>query len=135
MTQHYIGSKQIVAWPAEKDGQPGYSVKYPDGYTSWSPRATFEAAYLPQGNDPTRITNEMVDAFIVGHEAMRMGNHTVVHVRLRNGFSIIEDSACVDPANYDHEVGEKLALQKARARVWPLLGFLLATARNGVQPT
>lgn len=31
MTQHYIGTKQIMAWEweQEKDGQPGYAVKYP----------------------------------------------------------------------------------------------------------
>lgn len=45
MTYRYIGTKEITAWGQEKDGQPGYAVKYADGYTSWSPRDTFEAAY------------------------------------------------------------------------------------------
>lgn len=45
MTHHYIGTKIVSAWAAEKDGQPGYGVKYEDGYTSWSPKETFEAAY------------------------------------------------------------------------------------------
>ena len=45
MTHRYIGTKEITAWEQEKDGQPGYAVKYADGYTSWSPRDTFEAAY------------------------------------------------------------------------------------------
>lgn len=48
--QHYIGTKQIQAWPQDKDGQPGYAVQYPDGYTSWSPKDVFEAAYLPMGH-------------------------------------------------------------------------------------
>lgn len=50
MTQHYIGTKIIEAWPAQKDGVDGYSVKYADGYTSWSPKDVFEAAYLPLGH-------------------------------------------------------------------------------------
>lgn len=50
MTQQYTGSKIVTAWPQQKDGQTGYAVKYTDGYTSWSPAATFEAAYLPLGN-------------------------------------------------------------------------------------
>ncbi|WP_369952294.1 Gp49 family protein [Ralstonia syzygii] len=133
MTQHYIGTKQITAWPEEKGGQLGYAVKYQDGYTSWCPKATFEAAYLAQGQNDTRIQEQMVDDFIVSHDSLRMGNHTVVLVRLRNGFSLIEESACVDPTNYDHRIGERLALQKAKKQVWNLLGFLLATARNGVQ--
>lgn len=132
MPQHYIGSKQVVAEPAEKDGRPGYAITYPDGYKSWSPKATFEAAYMLQGEDPTRVTQQMVDEFIVGSEATRMGNHTVVIVRLRNGFTLIEESACVDPANYDEALGHSLALNKAKSRVWHLLGFLLATARNGI---
>lgn len=132
MTKCYIGTKQIWAWPQEKDGAPGYAVKYPDGYTSWSPKDVFEAAYLLQGEDPTRVTQEMVDAFILGHEGTRMGNHGVVLVKLRNGFTIVEESACVDPANYDQAIGERYALEKAKRKVWEFLGFLLATARNGV---
>jgi len=132
MTQHYIGSKQIVAWPQERDGKPGYAVKYPDGYTSWSPADTFEAAYLAQGHDGTRVPEQMVNDFIVGTQGTRLGNHTVLLVTLRNGFTLIEESACVDPANYDQAIGEKYALAKAKQRVWNYLGFLLATARNGV---
>jgi hypothetical protein len=46
MTHKFIGTKIITAWVADgKDGQPGYGVKYEDGYTSWSPKDTFEAAY------------------------------------------------------------------------------------------
>jgi hypothetical protein len=41
----YIGTKIIQAEPAEKDGQPGYRVRYRDGYESWSPKAEFEHAY------------------------------------------------------------------------------------------
>ena len=52
--QRYIGTKIIHAEPRAKDygppeghGQPGYTVVYPDGYTSWSPAAAFEEAYRP----------------------------------------------------------------------------------------
>lgn len=46
MTHKYIGTKIITAWSAlGKDGIPGYGVKYEDGYTSWSPKDVFEAAY------------------------------------------------------------------------------------------
>lgn len=43
----YVGTKIIKAAPQEKDGEPGYQVFYPDGYISWSPKATFENAYRP----------------------------------------------------------------------------------------
>lgn len=45
MTHRYIGTKEVVAWPAEKDGAEGYGVKYADGYISWSPKAAFDEAY------------------------------------------------------------------------------------------
>lgn len=45
MTTAYIGVKIVAAWPEQKSGVDGYAVKYPDGYTSWSPKGTFEACY------------------------------------------------------------------------------------------
>ncbi len=66
----YIGTKIIQAEPHEKDygppethGQPGYRVVYPDGYTSWSPKAAFEEAY--------RETSAM--SFGLAIEAMKKG--------------------------------------------------------------
>lgn len=47
MTRAYYGTKRIDAWPQEKDGKPGYAVRYSDDYTSWSPKDVFEAAYQP----------------------------------------------------------------------------------------
>lgn len=56
----YIGSKLITAYPLDersflkgfrwqnvenRETRPGYLVKYPDGYTSWLPKETFEIAY------------------------------------------------------------------------------------------
>lgn len=58
MTKSYVGTKIVIAWPATQTinrgantvEEPGYSVKYEDGYTSWSPEATFDAAYLELPN-------------------------------------------------------------------------------------
>lgn len=131
MTQFYIGCKQVQACEQEINGQLGYAVKYPDGCISWSPKETFEKDYLLQGENGNRVTQEMVDDFIVSHRATRMANHTVVIAILRNGFSLIAESACVDPANYDESIGEKYALEKIKKQIWHLLGFMLASARNG----
>lgn len=43
--KNYIGVKIVKAEPKEKNGVPGYAVKYPDGYVSWSPKEIFEKAY------------------------------------------------------------------------------------------
>lgn len=48
--KQYVGTKLIMASPApSKDGTPGYAVKYPDGYESWSPTKVFEDAYRADG--------------------------------------------------------------------------------------
>jgi hypothetical protein len=44
-TKAYIGCKIIRAYPDTKDGKDGYTVFYPDGYESWSPKDVFEGAY------------------------------------------------------------------------------------------
>jgi hypothetical protein len=49
----YIGTKIVLAGPAQEfkegdlrgPGRDGYKVVYEDGYTSWSPKETFERAY------------------------------------------------------------------------------------------
>jgi hypothetical protein len=50
MTQHYIGTKIVTAWEQSKDEQPGYAVKYQDGYISWCPKAQFEEANVAIGH-------------------------------------------------------------------------------------
>lgn len=46
-------------------------------------------------------------------------------MRLRNGFILTESSACVDPANYDTELGKRLCLQHIENRLWELEGYAL----------
>lgn len=42
-----------------------------------------------------------------------------------NGFTVVGKSACAHPANYDRELGEKIALEDAKRQLWPLLGYAL----------
>lgn len=50
----------------------------------------------------------------------------------RRGWTI---PANEDPANYDEKLGERIALERVRAKVWMLLGFLLQSARHGLLPS
>jgi hypothetical protein len=50
-------------------------------------------------------------------------------VTLDNGYSVRGESACVDPAGFDQDVGEQLAQKQAIDKLWPLFGFLLAEDR------
>lgn len=135
MTQSYIGTKQVTAWVEEKDGKSGYAVKYADGYISWSPKDVFEAAYLPMGekNDGSKITQEMVDGFVLRTTASKMGEkNTVVCAVLRNGFEIVESSSCVDVKNFSMDIGVKICMERIKNKVWHLLGFMLQQARSGL---
>ncbi len=136
MLLRYIGCKDIQAEPETRNGQEGYKVVYRDGYTSWSPKAEFEAAYLPMGSgsDGTKITEQMVKDFVIEVVTQKMGDKTtVVQAELRNGFIITESSSCVEPANYDKEVGRKICVDRIHSKVWELLGMLLQTARHGIK--
>lgn len=139
--KQYIGTKLIEAEPCPgcNDG-PGYKVRYPNGYEIWFPKDVFERAYLPLSvntnlrTDAPSISQEMVDGFIAETFTETMGDKcTVVRAVLRNGFEIVESSACVSAENYDEKLGEKICLGKIKDKVWMLLGFLLQTAVNGVQ--
>ncbi len=44
---------------------------------------------------------------------------------LRNGFTVIGESACASPENFDAEIGRKIARSNAVARIWPLMGYEL----------
>lgn len=153
----YIGTKIIEAAPAVRKGgkvydltwpvprsmepeEPGYRVRYPDGYESWSPKDVFERAYLPVTINPDlrteapSISQQMVDDFIRETEVITMGGKTtVVRAILRNGFEVVESSACVSAENYDEALGAKICMEHIKDKVWMLLGFLLQTAVHGVK--
>lgn len=145
--EKYIGTKLIEAeacpaWKnagAHKAGAPGYRVRYADGYESWSPKDVFERAYLPLTVNPElktdapSVSQEMVDGFIREVETTTLGDKTtVVRAVLRNGFEIVESSACVSAENYDEAMGREICLEKIKDKVWMLLGFLLQTAIHGI---
>lgn len=44
---------------------------------------------------------------------------------MRNGFTVIGKSAPASPANFNAELGAKLAYEDAIRQLWPLMGFSL----------
>lgn len=50
---------------------------------------------------------------------------TYVTVRMKNGFTLRESTTCVDPSNYDEEIGKQICLEKIEDRIWFLLGYAL----------
>lgn len=79
----------------------------------------------------SQITMDQIEAKIKKVDYMRIPDTTMTLciMHLENGFVIRGASACVDPANFDKELGEQLAYTDARNKLWPLEGYLLAQER------
>lgn len=50
---------------------------------------------------------------------------TICVLYLENGFTVIGESACASPENFDAEVGRKAARTNAVNKLWPLEGYRL----------
>lgn len=75
-----------------------------------------------------KITEAQIDGLIADSSIIttKMGKKTtVVHLTLPNGFEIVESAACLDPNSYDEEIGEKVALERIRDKLFLVEGYLL----------
>jgi hypothetical protein len=50
---------------------------------------------------------------------------TVCCLTLANGFTVTGESACASPENFNAEIGEGIAYENARSKIWMLEGYLL----------
>lgn len=54
---------------------------------------------------------------------------TICIITMVNGYHVIGESACVNPDDFDKEVGESMAYNHAFDQIWPLEGYLAAERR------
>ena len=54
---------------------------------------------------------------------------TICTITLDCGYNVLGESACVDPENFDADIGQTLAYKDAYRKLWPLFGFLLSQKR------
>ena len=66
-----------------------------------------------QGDVPSSISDEALSCI------------TFCVIVLDNGYTVVGQSACASPSNYDKELGESIALSKAKDKVYELEGYLL----------
>lgn len=50
---------------------------------------------------------------------------TICILSLENGFTVTGESACASPENFDRIIGQKIAYENARNKIWQLEGYLL----------
>lgn len=113
----------------------GYEVTYPDGYKSWCPKEVADASYfkLSEANDGTKILKEDVEKFITNVDVITIGTKTtVVNAHSLTGFDTVKHSSCVDPKNYNEELGKQYAMEEVINSLWAHLGFVLQWAKYGL---
>ncbi|MFC1140867.1 Gp49 family protein [Pasteurella multocida] len=75
-----------------------------------------------------RVTKEHLESIIVDKKFHRLTETlTVCVLTLRNSFTVTGESACVDPASYNQEIGENIAYENAFEKLWQLEGYMLKT--------
>ena len=71
-----------------------------------------------------KLTEEHLESLIAKKEFIRHGETlTICVVTLHSGFQLLGQSACLDPANFDAEIGEQIAYANAFEKLWQLEGY------------
>lgn len=75
-----------------------------------------------------KVTLDGIKAKIKGETYLVLpdGRTTLCILDLENGYTIKGLSACVDPAEFDLNLGRKYAFDDAINQIWSLEGYLLA---------
>ncbi|GAB5431225.1 MAG: Gp49 family protein [Epibacterium sp.] len=86
-----------------------------------------EAEIKAKGLTAPRISPDDLDAEIAGEDFHVFPGSclTVCCLTLRNGFTVLGESACASPENFNADIGKRIARGNAREKIWPLLGFRL----------
>lgn len=72
-----------------------------------------------------RVTKQDVLDFIKSEKYLYSDTLTFCVLTLENGFTVTGESACASLANYNKEIGDRLAKENATNKIWGLLGFEL----------
>lgn len=82
-----------------------------------------------RGLTAPRITPAHIDQLLqkaqVGFWQPEGTTLTICVIQLPNGFCVTGESAAASPENFQEDIGQKLAFEKARDKVWELEGYRL----------
>lgn len=86
-----------------------------------------ESEIQAKGLNAPRLTPDHIDACIVSeaYHVFPGTTLTVCTLTLRNGFPVTGESAAASVANFDQDIGRKIARENARQEIWALEGYLL----------
>ena len=73
-----------------------------------------------------KITKEFLESEIISVEYNRLqGTLTHCAITVKSGFVFTGESACVDPTDYNEDIGNKIAYNHAFDKMWMPYGFWL----------
>lgn len=86
-----------------------------------------EQAIKAKGPTAPRVTLQQVeDAIMAVQYHVFFGTTlTVCAITLRNGFTVTGESACTSLENFDAQLGQVMAREKAVQKIWELEGYAL----------
>ena len=84
-----------------------------------------EAAAAAVAKTSNRVTLDHIKSKVDRIVYFRDDILTIAVVTTVNGFKLVGQSACADPANYNQELGEKIAREDAIKQLWAIEGYLL----------
>lgn len=77
-----------------------------------------------------RVTPQMVEETIdhsisPQYHVFPQTTVTVCCLSLRNGFTVVGESACASPENFNEALGREIAYDNAKQQIWKLEGYAL----------
>lgn len=80
-----------------------------------------------KGLTAPRLTPKLINEAVLSTEyhVFEGSCLTVCCLTLQNGFTVTGESACASPENFNAEIGQKIAFENARDKIWALEGYLL----------
>ena len=90
-------------------------------------KQALEQQIKEKGLTAPRITPEHVEGVVVKeyYHIPPDTTLTICVLTLRNGFTVVGESACASPENFNKELGEHIARDNALNKIWLLEGYLL----------
>lgn len=80
-----------------------------------------------KGLTAPRVTPEHLESVIVSEQyhVFTGTTFTACLLTLKNGYTVLGESACASPENFNAELGRKIARENAKNKIWSLEGYLL----------